>query len=216
MKSISLAGCDCITDCGILALVSLGGGEDALYQASYGDSGVGNAGPGGEDPSAGRAAAAMAAGVTVGDASTISWIHSAGVRARTVTVGRPALPPSALLRICVSGCYHVGDVGIGYVATRCSLLREIVVDGCPDITDAGILELARRCNQLRRVSVRGLYNSPSPAHAFFYSPERATAARTRKKHESRKAKEDATFEACATVQRRGMCNAREYSTSVSF
>ena len=176
LRTISVAGCDCVTDRGILALMSRGGGEEALYQASY------EGGDAARDPADGAA-------------STISWLLD-GVPARTVTVARPALAPSALQRICLSGCYHVGDVGIGYIATRCALLREIVVDGCPDVSDAGVLELARRCGQLRRVSVRGLYNTPSEAHAYFYSPERAVAARKRgkAKHESRKAKEDASFE----------------------
>lgn len=184
LVTVDLAGIDCITDKGILALVTAGRGESCLVNAEP-HSRV--ATPRGQ-PSSIKLTAALADVERLGLKQSVKDTLMTATRrweetrpfdetAGTATGGGGArtgpkpfeeIPPCVLRKLDITGCFHVGDRALGYLAARATQLRELIADGCFDVTDFGMAKLLELCRKMRKFRARSMYIIPSKAHFSRY------------------------------------------------
>lgn len=158
LKRVSVADIDCLTDRGVLALVTAGTGLAAVQQhADVNDDAY--------------------FGLDTGELTGVPLSARPGPMARK-THKLPAPPPPCLLEFLdFSGVFHIGDVGISYIAARCRRLRTIVLRGCVDVSDTGMLELWQRCPVLQDVRCDIKFILPTATHDATLKGDKSRALR---------------------------------------
>lgn len=87
---------------------------------------------------------------------------------------------SPVTHLDITGCFHIGDVGVAEVAWYCSRLRQIRMTGLVDVTDVGVTELLCRCPNLSAIECAEKFIVPSSAHRRLFVMQRVAEKHKRR------------------------------------